>query len=244
MSVNNSKSRRQRRNRPNNNSNASFASNALQQMKFLTDVGPALSDGSSTVLSDLTQMNMSGTVPTRVPRAINQQVVWHRATLDLQGNLSAVSETQLGIQFSLTQLPNYLSWTAIFDQYCIPCAVLQIRTSENVATDSGLGPMPRIWSALDHDDANAISVSAIRAYASCKEQRMVDSVTRIVYPRIATAAYSGAFTSFSNSRMWIDAGSPAVQHYGVKIAMEADTRVNVGEYLIRYTVYYAFRNHH
>jgi hypothetical protein len=179
-----------------------------------------------------------------VPKKINEQIVWARCTLDLAANLSAVAETQIGIYFALSQMPNYTSWTSIFDQYCIPVAVLQIRASENVSTVAQGGPMPRIYSVLDHDDANVITVAQAKAYSSCKEQRLVDSVTRVVYPRVATAAYSGAFTSFSNERRWIDAASPSVQHYGAKVSIEADTRSTVGEYLIRYTVYYAFRNHH
>jgi hypothetical protein len=214
-----------------------------EQLLVATDVGRSLSDGSTVPLSDMQQRRMSMAVPNTIPKRINEQVVWARATLDLNGNLSAVAETQIGIYFTLAQLPGYTNWTSIFDQYCIPLAVLQIRGGENVGTNTG-GPPPRMYSALDHDDANLISVATIREYASCKEQRIFESVTRVVYPRIATAAYSGAFTSFANERHWIDAASPSVQHYGAKVSIEADTRATVGEYLIRYTVYYAFRNHH
>jgi len=36
---------------------------------------------------------------------------------------------------------------------------------------------------------------------------------------MAVAAYSGAFTSYSNLvGGWIDSASPAVQHYGIKLA--------------------------
>ncbi len=216
----------------------------VEQLRAITDVGPSLSDGSCVPLSDMTQRTMSMQVPITISRKINEQLVWTRAVLDLQGNLSAVAETQIASYFQLSQLPAYTSWAAIFDQYCIPVAVCQIRGSENVATVAQGGPQPRIYSVLDHDDANVISIATAKEYSSCKEQRLVDNVTRVIYPRVAIGAYSGAFTSFANQRSWIDCGSPNVQHYGLKTSIEADTRSTVGEYLLRFTIYYCFRNHH
>ncbi len=218
--------------------------NALQ-LHNTTDVGPALSDGSTVPLSDMNQRLTANAVPLDVPRKINEQLVWTRTTLDIQGNLSAVAETTIGHYFTLAQLPANSSWSTIFDQYCIPVVVAQIRASENVATIAQGGPMPRIYTVLDHDDANTITVAQAKDYSSCKEQRLIDSVTRVIYPRVAIAAYSGAFTSFANQRSWIDVASSTVQHYGMKTSIEADTRTSgVGEYLIRFTIYYCFRNHH
>ncbi len=233
--------RRQKSKRTSNNRKGQGLS--LQQLRAATDVGPSLSDGSSVVLSDMRQTRLTPAVPDNIPMDINDRIVWDRITLDLQGNLSAVAETQLGSYFTLAQNPNSASWATLFDQYCIPIVVCNVRFSENVNTIAG-GAAPRCYTVLDHDDANTITVAQAKAYSTCKEQRTVDNVTRIIYPRIATAAYSGVFTSFANSRSWIDCASTTVQHYGMKTAIEADTRSPVGEYLLRFTIYYAFRNHH
>lgn len=218
---------------------------ASNQLYIIPDTGPALSDGSTLPLSDLSQnRELSNTVPSQVPRTINEQIVWTRCIFDVQQSLSAVAETQIGFQFNFSQLPNNASWGTVFDQYCIPVAVVQIRSGENISSLSSGNPLPRIYSVLDHDDANNIAIATAKGYSSCREQRVTESVTRIVYPRVALAAYSGAFTSFANQRSWIDVASPSVQHYGLKIAAEADTRSTVGELLVRVTLYFALRNHH
>jgi hypothetical protein len=237
------RNRRRRTTRPSQGSRSNRPT--FSQSHIIPDIGPALSDGSALPLSDISQnRELSNSVPSQVPRSINEQIVWTRCIFDVQQSLSAVAETQIGFQFNLSQLPNNGSWTTVFDQYCIPVAVVQIRTSENISSLSTGNPLPRIYTVLDHDDANNISVAACKGYSSCREQRVTESVTRIVYPRVALAAYSGAFTSFANQRSWIDAASPSVQHYGLKLAAEADTRSTVTELLVRVTLYFALRNHH
>ena len=61
-----------------------------------------------------------------------------------------------------------------------------------------------------------------------------------VYPRISTAAYSGAFTSYTNTKApWIDCNSPTVQHFGMKFGIDAtmnnqaaSAEVNIGKLTI------------
>lgn len=211
----------------------------------LVDSVKALSNGSQMPASDMYDgfRRRVDIVPTKVPRNINDQVVWSRIILDTATTLSAVAETQIGVSFNLNQHPEVSAFSTVFDQYCIPAVSILIRGSENVATNTG-GNSPRIYTVLDHDDPNVLAISAMKAYANCYEQRACDSVTRILYPRIAQAAYSGAFTSFANARAWIDAASPNVQHYSFKWSAEADTRATLGEVLVRYEIYYAFRNRH
>lgn len=182
-------------------------------------------------------------VPIEPPRAINEQIVWTRCTLDTTANLSATIELQLAVFFKLTMLPNYTSWETLFDQYCIPVVVLEYRGSETETLEKSAAP--RVYSVLDHDDANTITTAQAKSYSSCCESMISEKVTRVIYPRIALAAYSGAFTSYSNNRSWIDCASDTVQHFGIKFAAEADTRSGgPAELLFRYTIYFAFRNHH
>ncbi len=212
-------------------------------MSYLLDTGKAMSDGSTWMPTDLQASAGSNVPPLTPPRRINAQVLWARAIVDVQLTLSAVAETLSAAYFTLAQLPDHGSYEAIFDQYSIPFVCAKIRGGENVGTGTG-GPPPRFYTVLDFDDENTISVAAAKEYATCSESRIFDSVTRMLHPRIAVAAYSGAFTSYANQRSWIDCGSNTVRHYGLKLAVEADTRAVIGEILARYEVYYCFRNRH
>lgn len=219
------------------------AGGVKQPPSFIIDQSRPLSGGSAFPLSDLNQRRMTMSVPLTPPRDINEQLVWTRCTLDTTSNLSSTIETVLAVFFKLTMLPNYSSWETLFDQYCIPIVVCEYRGSETETLDKAAAP--RVWSVLDHDDANTITSLQAKSYSSCYESRISEKVTRVLYPRIALAAYSGAFTSYANNRSWIDCASDTVQHFGIKFAAEADTRSGgPAELLFRYTIYFAFRNHH
>jgi hypothetical protein len=75
-----------------------------------------------------------------------------------------------------------------------------------------------LYCVIDYDDStNLTSVAAAEAYSTCLVLSPGESCDRTFKPRIALAAYSGAFTSYANApSMWIDAGSTGVQHFGVK----------------------------
>jgi hypothetical protein len=220
---------------------------ALANARNVIDSARSLSDGTRFPISDAYDGygRRNDIVPQWVPRNINDQVVWARSIYSQTANMSAVTETQLGYYFTLGLHPEHSSFETIFDQYCIPVVRLTLRTTETTTSlTSGLN-MPRIYSVIDHDDANTISVAAAKEYTSCMEQRTTESVTRMVYPRIAQSAYIGAFTGYANTRSWLDCAADTVQHYGIKIAAEADTRTGGPcELMLEFEIYYAFRNRH
>lgn len=221
-------------------------STALSNAKNLIDL-VSLSGDTRTPKSDIYDgyPRFSDAVPVKVPRNINDQIVYSRIVVDSANTLSATLETKIAFQFSLSLHPEASSFEAIFDQYCIVAVKAVFRTVESVSTIANGIAMPRIYSVIDHDDANAITVAQAKEYNSCVEQRTVESVTRLLYPRVAIATYSGAFTGFGNGRMWIDCASDTVQHYGLKMAAEADARAGgPTELLTQLQIYYAFRNRH
>jgi hypothetical protein len=207
----------------------------------------ALSDGSRVPRSDILDgsARRNDVVPLTLPRDINDQIVWARCTISNTSNLSAVVETDIAALFRLDQHPEHASFETLFDQYCIVAVRATIRTVESVAALANNQNQPRIYSVIDHDDANAITVAQAKEYSSCIEQRTTESVTRLLYPRMAVASYAGAFTGFANQRSWIDCASNSVQHYGIKISAEVDARTGgPSELLYEFVVYYAFRNRH
>jgi hypothetical protein len=111
--------------------------------------------------------------------------------------------------------------TGPFDQYRIEAIRFSVIPQNNaigLVTNSTTSLVP-LYSVIDYDDANALgSANAAVAYNNCVTLAPGESCERLFKPRMALAAYSGAFTSYSNTQpTWIDVVSPGVQHYGIKL---------------------------
>jgi len=131
--------------------------------------------------------------------------------------------------FTLTNLPGYTEFTALFDQYRLLKVMMQFIPATNVLTASAT-PLahPVAVTAIDYDDGNTpTTTDELREFETCKIVQPFKVHYVNVIPRIAAAVYSGAFTSFSNTKMWIDSASPTVQHYGVKFIADASTAVQI-----------------
>jgi len=160
-----------------------------------------------------------------------------------QGNLNAAGPfnsstsvpTATGIYFTYAQISNSGSFTSLFDQYRIAMIEVVLKPRANQATSAQ--NFGQWWTAVDVDDSATPSLVSL-------QQRNVTLVTEgyepVVHrwvPHVATAAYSGAFTSFENTTApWLDTSSNTVQHYGLKIyvgitsavvTMDAFTRVHL-----------------
>jgi hypothetical protein len=127
--------------------------------------------------------------------------------------------------FTLASLDNASNLTALFDQYRISCIRLTITPDNNAipienATTTALVPL---YCVIDYDDSTALaSAAAARAYDNCAIVEPSESCCRTFAPRVALAAYAGAFTNYANQQpMWLDTVSTGVQHYGVKLYVPA-----------------------
>jgi hypothetical protein len=119
-------------------------------------------------------------------------------------------------QFSLAAFSGYGAYVALFDQYMIEQLELWLEpTTQNAADYSDVA------TCIDLDDA---TVPTSFGQVADHQGAMVGLGASGRYvkwrPHVAVATYSGAFTSYGNvPSMWIDSGSPSVQHYGWKCAM-------------------------
>lgn len=125
-------------------------------------------------------------------------------------------EQGYGLAFSLADLPNYTEFTSLFDQY----RIVQVVATFNQRNITILAPNV-VYTAIDYDDNTALTGTAIQQYDTCL---VINSARfrRVLRPRLAVAAYGGtAFTSYANMNagQWIDANSPSVQYYGLKITL-------------------------
>lgn len=159
--------------------------------------------------------------------------------------------------FKVSDLPQWASFSGLYDQYRLSKVVLRITPNLSgqgyivsgaggAATVAG-GVSGNLYIVVDHDDANLpTTVQEIREYAKVKEYNALmhtKPIRIVIRPRIATAAYSGAFTSYKNdAATWIDNGSPDVQHYGCKFAIEGSEAGIQQKWRIDATYYVQFKN--
>lgn len=129
--------------------------------------------------------------------------------------------------FNLGELPNSAEFTALFDQYRICAVKMKFVYSNNVSQGSSVGNtatnLPNLYTVLDKDDGTPFTtIAQMTESDTFKVSRLDRVVTRFIRPRPATAVYQGAFTGYAQqiSNPWIDAGTPAVQYYGIKWAVD------------------------
>jgi len=155
------------------------------------------------------------------------------------GNVSEITYYSCAHFFSLSSVYNSGTFTQLFDRYkilgvkvrIVPYSTQTPMDNYNVSTQQASSWM--IHSVIDYDDATPVSSSATGVQAisdrpSYRWNNMLDprrlGHKRYLRPRIAVAAYSGTFTSYTNMKSpWIDQQSPAVQHYGLKWVMQVVT---------------------
>jgi len=162
------------------------------------------------------------------------------------GTIAAVptATTALSINFTLAASSiNAGQW----DQYKLLAIRFTIVPDQNAVglfTNATTSYTP-LYCVLDYDDStNLGSVGAAEAYNNCVVLGAGESCERLFQPRIAVAAYSGAFSSFANmADQWIDAASTGVQHFGIKMfipgATAAQTLLPSWQFSTEY--FFAFR---
>jgi hypothetical protein len=133
-------------------------------------------------------------------------------------NISAgAGENDYAFTFSLSDLPSYAEFTSLFDQY----RLIQVVATFNANMGYNLQPNV-VFTAIDYDDNTVINVPAIQQYDTCLAIN-TSRFRRVINPRLAVAAYNGAFTGYANvsNKQWIDAASPNTQYYGLKVCVPA-----------------------
>jgi hypothetical protein len=122
------------------------------------------------------------------------------------------------IPIYLNLFPTPADFTTLFDQY----RILEVKV-EFVPTSTAEA-VPPLTTVIDLDDYTAPTSGAQVMQYQTRQTAMPGGIhMRRFRPRVANAAYSGAFTSFASgpSTTWIDAASPSVQYYGLKYWLPA-----------------------
>jgi len=145
----------------------------------------------------------------------------------IKTNITSSTTVDVGVAltFALNDLFNVSEFTALFDQY----RIAQVNVKFMIESTPAYNNVGAIYSVLDYDDSSTLNLNQIVQYDTLMVCPMSGYFERTLNPRIATAAYSGAFTSFANmsSRTWIDVASPSVQYFGVKLTIPTTATASV-----------------
>lgn len=139
------------------------------------------------------------------------------------------------ISFPLNLVPNSTEYTALYDQYrinaisfrAVPKASQFQGGTSGSANPLGYG---QVISVIDYDDSTTpVTKDSLMEYGSVKFTRSSSMHKRYFKPKILQRAQINAVTdgNVSAKATWIDTLNPDVQHYGIKLFIDAPTVPNV-----------------
>jgi hypothetical protein len=156
------------------------------------------------------------TVSCRLPRISSSTTI--RSQSDDLITATAGSVVSRGFNFTLAGAN---IGSGFYDQYRIDAIRFNVVPRNNaVGVQIGLSDL---FLVIDYDDSTALTSTAqAQAFSTVMKLAPGESASRTFSPRIAVAAYNGAFSGFLNQGpQWIDAASNTIQHYGIKIYVPA-----------------------
>lgn len=134
------------------------------------------------------------------------------------------------ISFPLSLVPNVTEYTSLFDQYKINGIAFRVvpktsgqfqGASSGVANPIGYG---QVVSVIDYDDSvTPLNKDQLLEYGSVKFSKCNWIHKRYLKPKILTRAQINSVTdgNVSAKATWIDTVNPDVQHYGIKLFIDA-----------------------
>jgi len=126
--------------------------------------------------------------------------------------------TSLNVEFA--EINENVALGAIFDQYMIDAVEVWIVPNQTTAGNGGYTGL--LYSVIDLDDDTVLtSLTSYGDYANCIVTQMGQGHYRHFVPHIAMSAYQGTFSAYANRKFqWLDANSPNVAHYGIKVGVD------------------------
>lgn len=177
----------------------------------------------------------------------NQNFFW-KSNADINPILqTAGADYSINVTPYLDIFPGSSDYKTVFDQYRLRAFTVMF-TPQLITSPSALGSgfvFPRLWTVIDYDDTTGITRTQAEQYDTCFVTPPGCGVIRTVVPRIAIAAYSGAFTSYANmGDVWLDIASGGVLQYGIKLVVEGGAvgQTFLQQYSVSITGYWEFRS--
>lgn len=181
--------------------------------------------------------------PLKVPRGVPKSVatmVWDVVKVNATINVSATAGTlnEMNYVWALNTHPQSSSWTALFDDYCIP----QVSVTFQSEFPPGSTTQPAtLYTAIDFDNNTSLgSVTALEDFATCVVVQMGQNRTQTRSVKPCIKLNSGSGTSSVVNRSWVDCAFPATAHNCIRsITVSNGTAYTI---LVIQTIWFAFRN--
>jgi hypothetical protein len=153
---------------------------------------------------------------------------------------SASADVANGSKMTLSDMPGYAEFTALFDSYRLRSWKVRFQLKMLPVTSSfwngsaivdSFPNINPIYMAYDPDDAATPTMTSIlqRSDVRCIALGdMKQNVFDVKYPKFAVAAYNGAFTGYAAAGGWVDCGYPGIEWYGWKYVWPMNDSVGIG----------------
>jgi hypothetical protein len=182
-----------------------------------------------------------------IPRSIPHTTITVKRYVD-KGivNSTSVSDFKQGYYFTLADITTYTNLTALYDSYKFESIHFRIDPVCQLGFPAASYSYSDMFVAIDYDDANSpASVSTLYAYDTVKRVPPGQKFQFTFTPKIALAAYTGAFTGYTSQKAsFLDCASSSIQHYGVKIGIWQNTNSNLFPWKISAEYVVTFRRTH
>lgn len=136
-----------------------------------------------------------------------------------------------GVLAYTAPLPSYTEYTALYDNYRIDKVDIMAMTTydgNSVTAGTVVGQLPYIIYTEDYDDAAATTATDIMQYTTAKWTNLSTGIggkpmkLMSIMPRAQMQMYAATTNQLALAppKLWLDAGSPNIPHYGVKMALD------------------------
>jgi hypothetical protein len=161
----------------------------------------------------------------------------HRFTRSTQTSIAITDGIVYGAKaFTLSDLPDYSEFVNLFDAYRITKVELRLIPECNAASyppGNSAAIIPNIYMAEDRNDDTAwSSINSALQMEDLVVTRMDKEMSFTIRPKCALAAYSTAFTSYTqlgpDVDIWVDTNSPNVKFYSWKWITDGSMETGTG----------------
>jgi len=177
----------------------------------------------------------------KVPRNLSTRIVFDVVKARSTVTISTSTIVEQNYSAALSAHPQASSWTALFDQFCIP--QFSVTWYNTNAPGSATGS-PIVHTALDFDNIAGLgSLAAVDDYATCivKDFPVGAQFTRSVRPCVKSTV--NATSSAGVERMWLDTSTAAgLAHTGIRSIWEIAPGSTGIQVTVEVTIWLAFRN--
>lgn len=128
-----------------------------------------------------------------------------------------------GYVFKLSDVQSSTEFTSLYDQYKITGIKAKffprVNVLQTVNQGSTFTTIPPIGTIVDYDDAAPpANYAEATQFMGARIHEAFKPFSLYFKPKISTAAYSGAFTSYTaGGSPWLDCNSPNIEYYGMKV---------------------------